>query len=102
MACNDRIRFVKYRTCWAWGYGDWEYLWFHVRKGDKIREVAKERLGPIADNHNWSDKWRGIEWRLLRKVPVEYVKKEIGRYRSRQRDIKRTIVALQKLCDESE
>lgn len=76
--------FVRHRTKWASGLDDnWTYFDLTTYYGDE--EISKEEWEKNAKNYieeyvdsewNWSDKYRGAEYEVMERAPMEwYVKK---------------------------
>lgn len=99
---------LYYKTRWAWGTQprdkkDW--YWHPIFK-DKYGEAlaeAKQYLEEVADDNNYSDKWRGIDWHLTLKNPpqeiidkqIESLKRETSRNIQRNTDIQAEIKKIQ-------
>lgn len=71
------MKWLKYKHKWAWGHSqNFEYIQY-VGEEDKesIRNFILDYA--IHEEHNWSDKYRGINYELVDKPPDEWIKKEI-------------------------
>ena len=70
---------VRYHTCWAWGSAGAEYKiieWFKDKETKK--EAIEAWLEDENSEHDWSDKYRGIKWSLLRKIPKKLIIKRVA------------------------
>ena len=67
------MRILQYRTTWAWGCGKWEYK--TISDADELKEswgykntkeyLEHEVFEYIHRDHNYSDKYRGLEYNIL-------------------------------------
>lgn len=67
------MKWIKRRSKWAWGCSKWEYVPLYVNKvkEEEMEELGRTYIQPEADNHSFSDKFRGIDWYIIntRQVP---------------------------------
>ncbi len=78
---------LKWRTKWAWGFGEWRYIHISSIYDDDIGECLME----ICRANNecvHSDKFRGVEWEEIIHPPLEWVREEIENTSSRLKGIK--------------
>jgi hypothetical protein len=69
---------IKYRTCWAWGYGQWYYHFVdYIENTRKNSSDMKAMIEELAHNDNGSDKYRGIEWLKVKHPPKEYMLEQL-------------------------
>lgn len=89
------MKWLKYNHKWAWGDSkDFDYIRYNGKDDDEsICEFIQDF--ELCKEHNWSDKYRGIDYELVDKPPVEWIKKEIN-------DITRRIDGLVKYKTELE
>ena len=65
------MKFLKYRTKWAWGYGQWEIIRLYEENPKEygyknMKEYLEyEVIRHIHDEHNYSDKYRGIDYNVI-------------------------------------
>jgi len=74
------MKWIRWRTKWAWGCGDWEYD-FVCEKDLADENEMGSVLNEKADS-DWSDKYRGVEWFEIDKPPKEWVVEEANKARN--------------------
>jgi hypothetical protein len=68
---------LKYKHKHAWGI-DKEWSWRELGGSAKDAEAdAKEVLHELSEEHNWSDKYRGIDYEIVEYPPVIIIEEEI-------------------------
>lgn len=93
------MKFLKYRTSWAWGYGQWE---IHRLPDEDYKEygyknmkeyVEAEHLYYVHKEHDYSDKYRGVEYNIitLKRLNKEDRAKLVERYEERINQYKKNI-----------
>jgi hypothetical protein len=105
------MRLVKVRQSWAWGYSKWQLVEVPEDVVDTYGSVGsylEERYGSVGSyleerygNDNGSDKYRGVQWSAVRKVPRGYVLDKIERLQKSIRSDFREIHRLKSIsvCD---
>lgn len=93
-----KLRCIKYRTRWAWGYGSWQHAFLRHGKdiGVRLKDAIEDFADGIHDNHSYSDKYRGIEYKVIRKVPEKVV---IDRISSNLRSAKYSLLYAAELAE---
>lgn len=70
------MKFLQYRENWASGNGKWEYKLIGYE--DEIdKEWIEEMIEEIHSHHNWSDKYRGIDYEIVDYPGHEWMKRHI-------------------------
>ncbi len=64
---------IKFRTRHAWGCRKWEYVILERNKKEKMREAINDWAEGIHDSYSWSDKYRGLDWKHIRKPKPDIV-----------------------------
>jgi hypothetical protein len=64
--------FLKYRHKFAHGYGNWEYTEEYGHDIDYLNETLQRE-------HDWSDKYRGMDVEVIECPPKEWLEKRIER-----------------------
>ena len=86
---------LKYRDKWASGMKtEWDY--YDV--GSDKQEYIDDFLTEESNKHNWSDKFRGLDYEIIDKPPKEYLVKLIDRLSNTLFCTERRIEKLKKLC----
>jgi hypothetical protein len=88
------MRAAKLRQKWAWGRTNWLVVELpspHETAADS--DGIGSYLNGKHGNDNGSDKYRGIEWRILKQIPRGYIQRRINSLKERvlfaQKEIKR-------------
>lgn len=72
---------MKHRVMWASGYGSWE--WRLLNEGsleeDRAERWAESAAEELSLEHDWSDKFRKIEYEVHSEAPTEVIEEEISR-----------------------
>lgn len=72
------MKFLKYRHNWCHSEGKWESKLLSM--GDEISvEDGEELAESLASEHNWSDKYRGVEWEIVNYPGNEWMKDQLRR-----------------------
>lgn len=91
------ILWIKHRSSWAWGHGDWEWETFEKQtdalSNDDRQKIADELEYRYNHDHGWSDKFRGFEW-FIEEPPPEVVQAKIKRLQNQIEDDQRLIIRL--------
>jgi hypothetical protein len=61
---------LKYRHIWDSGFNEWVWKHFKHKPNDNDLCVIIDNLG---EEHNWSDKYRGVEYKLEEFAPKEII-----------------------------
>ena len=67
---------IKYRTSWSHGYGDWYYHHIDYLE-DNDKEGLEAAIEELAHNDNSSDHYRGIQWLKVKAPSKEFLEKAI-------------------------
>lgn len=71
------MKFIRYRKKWAYGYGEWKI----VSVPDAFRVRSPEEMDTffsLINAHDNDEKFRGLEWKTVKKPPKEYLESEIS------------------------
>lgn len=68
------MRAIKYRSKWASGPSPW--AWKLVPDGTTHAEAADLMIG-ASQEHEWSDKFRGMDWVLTGKIPKTVLEEKL-------------------------
>ena len=84
---------IKYRTKHSHGYSDWEFEMFGAK------EDVDPFLQGIADRHNFSEHWRGNDWKVVKLPPLFILKDKLADAHSQMDSIRRQIEENKITCD---
>jgi len=72
--------FLQYNHKWAHGHNKPEYMFIGLfEESIALTTIDVESiLEEIVSEHNWSDKYRGIDYELSTNVPKEWLEKNIN------------------------
>ena len=76
------MNWIKYRTKWAWGTDEWVYHpLFYIDQYDKevLESYSEDFIEDIHQDHNYSDKYRGVDYEVIDKVPLDIIEEKIKR-----------------------
>jgi hypothetical protein len=103
------MKWLKFRETWAWGCSEWKYRPLYLSRIPKEDRVEiKEEMNDLADEYNYSDKFRGIEWKIIntKQVPnkhiaatYEGIKRRIHHYKEAIKDMKKSLPLIDALKD---
>jgi hypothetical protein len=66
---------LRYKHKWASGI-DRKWLWKYL--GENVKDsLVQEFLGQINDEHSWSDKYRGIDYDIVKHPPSDILQDKI-------------------------
>jgi len=65
-----KLQFYKYRTTHSSGPGNWAYV-------EVNKEYAKEYFDDMTREWNWSEHFRGIEYKKIKSPPKEWFEGKI-------------------------
>jgi len=94
---------IKYRTKWAWGNGQWEWVLY---LGGMTREDAESNAQCICEDanqedHHRSDKYRGVEYEILTEYPRERLVDRKAGMLVQIEDLKNEVKLLETILGES-
>lgn len=101
------MKWLKYREMWAWGYTKWIYRPLYIDRVTKdISGSIKEEMEELGREHQWSDKFRCVEWGIIntKQVPNKHIeaayesmKTSISGYRDAVKRLKEKLPLIDKL-----
>lgn len=62
--------FLKYKHIFAYGSHDYEYRFLGY---DYDNEWAKEISENIEEEYSWSEHYRGLDYKIVKEPPIEWV-----------------------------
>lgn len=71
------MKFLQFRHMFAHGYGEFQIMMLH--DNDMSDEDIKDTVSSLADEYNYSDKYRGIDYAVLNHPPKKWLMREIRR-----------------------
>jgi len=105
---SDEIEYiwVRYRHRFAYGIDKkWQYT--EIPCEDYIKKVGYDDIGSwlmeeerVGESHDFSDKYRGIEYDKVDNPPVDEIMSRLNRHRSYVKYHKEMIIKYQKMLDE--
>jgi hypothetical protein len=69
--------YYKVRTRHAWGNTDWTYQEYLLGDRETWTQAQDELAGEINEKHNWSDKYRGVDFEQVAAPPPDWVTQQI-------------------------
>lgn len=65
--------FLKFRHNWAHSKGDWEYKLLSFSDDPWTEEELEAEVAEMTTEHEWSDKYRGIDYETILTPPREWL-----------------------------
>jgi len=73
---NDYV-WLKYRHTYSYEAAEWNWKYLGVGRFKDFEEKARELAIDISDEFNWSEQYRGLDWKLVSDVPRKIVEDEV-------------------------
>lgn len=73
------MKFYKFRMQWSSSPGTWEYI--RLPEG----ETPKSFFNEMSREYDWSEHFRGIEFKSVKTPPKEWLQKEIDSFRNQRK-----------------
>jgi len=64
--------FIKYRETWSSGRNEWSWMCMEMASGD-TRDDIREFFNQKGWQYDWSEHWRGFEWKVIKNPPASAI-----------------------------